>query len=157
MPPIDLFKEKHMPPRELERMLVALGPDSEAFVVACKGFVMESDRSDNSFKLIDEMGIPLPENGIPGILVVFESYPYYTRSVYDSYNGDYDGGEPVYDDPTCKPRWRTLSDAEWRFVIRGDLDGLLASWTDVNAWEEEEPSTDPEEADTVDTKETDGQ
>lgn len=137
--------------RNLERMLVAIDESGNGFVVAAKGYVMETDIQDNGLRLIDDMGIPLPEDGLPAILAVFESHPYFPPSRYDPYNGDYDGGDPVYDSEGCRPRWRTLSDTEWAMVVRGDLEGLLKSWVDVRdrhdleqEWLDGEVESDPD-------------
>lgn len=120
----------------LERMLVAIDNEDNGYVVAAKGFVMEDDIENLNSRFLEDMGIPLPEEGIPGVLAVFETKAYFNGGGYDAYNGDYHDLEPVYDGPTCGARWRTLTAEEWAIVVRGDIAGLLRYWDDVRSRDE---------------------
>lgn len=139
---MNLFNNEEKQMQNLERMLVAIDSNDDGYVVVAKGFVMEDDIENLGSRDLEDLGIPFPEDGLPAVLAVFETRPYYSGGGYDAYNGDYHDAEPVYDGASCGASWRILTAEEWAIVVRGDLQGLLRHWDDVKSRDEVQTEQD---------------
>lgn len=111
----------------LERCLAAYDTGGNPVLMCVKGPAMEAE--------IDAVGADANEyiayvEGAASKLLVVTCRPHWSPGPYE-YPDD---GQMYFDEESSE---RPPTDEEWEFIKRGDMDGLMASWTDIESAQEQ--------------------